>query len=236
MPKLSVVFPAYQESANTFFWNSIQNLRQIREAEIVVVDGGSTDETLDRLTADGIQPITLPESSRALRLAKGIEHACGEWTVLNHPRSEIDPEGLQFVAENGLSRNWGAFTHAFDETSLGLRFTSWYSNQIRLRWRGIAYLDHGIIARTDSIKQIQIPDVDIFEDTYISRLLQRFGTPQRVPFVSKTSAVRFRVNGFWRQSILNQRLKLQFLLGVDHKRMNAKYEKGLDLNRGNKAD
>lgn len=77
-----------------------------------------------------------------------------------------------------------------------------------------------------------IPPVEIFEDTELSLILRESGRPTVLPFVSTTSAVRFRVNGLWRQALLNQRLKLQYLFGASHRRLNARYERGLRLNSG----
>ncbi len=75
-----------------------------------------------------------------------------------------------------------------------------------------------------------IPAVDIFEDTELSLILRESGRPTISPHVATTSAVRFRANGPWKQACLNQRMKIEYLLGASHKRMNARYEHGLRLN------
>ena len=231
MAKLSVVFPVFQEMENSLFWSSLGNLTSMTDVQIVVVDGGSSDGTTTRLNELGIGFVTMNDSNRAMRMSKGIEYCEGDWIVLNHPRSEIEPDGIRFVTDDRMPTNWGAFTHVFDCSSLGLRFTSWYSNRIRLRLRSIAYLDHGIVCRSDLLKKTRIPPVDIFEDTYLSRELRQHGKPHLIPFESTTSAIRFSRNGFLKQAIMNQWMKIQFLVGADNKKMNAIYEKGLDLNR-----
>lgn len=77
----------------------------------------------------------------------------------------------------------------------------------------------------------KIPNVDIFEDTEISYILRRHAKPKILNFESKTSSVRFQKNGFIKQSIINQYLKVLYHLKFSKKKMNRLYEKGLDLNK-----
>jgi hypothetical protein len=75
-----------------------------------------------------------------------------------------------------------------------------------------------------------IPDVDIFEDTELSIRLSKVSKPKLIPIKVTTSAIRFSKNGLWKQSLMNQSLKAAYHLGIDPKKMNSLYEKGLSLN------
>ena len=164
---------------------------------------------------------------RGERLQAGIDAARHPTILLHHPvacRSR-GPALAGWLRGPG----WGGFTHAFDWDHPLLRFTSWYSNHARASRRGIVYLDHCVFFER-RLLTLPIPPVPIFEDTELSLILRESGPPQVLPFVSTTSAVRFRANGPWRQSLLNARLKLQYLLGASPQRMNARYERGLGLN------
>lgn len=167
--------------------------------------------------------------SRGTRLQAGIDAASHSTILLHHPRSLIAADGLRWLTKGAGGSNWGGFTHAFDWDHPLLRFTSWYSNQIRAARRGIVYLDHCIYFRKNLLTR-PIPPVEIFEDTELSLILRESGPPALAPFVAMTSAVRFRANGLWRQALLNQRMKLSYLFGGSHRRMNARYERGLGLN------
>ena len=105
-------------------------------------------------------------------------------------------------------------------------------NFIRGDFRKIYYLDHCIFFQKDLVGSDKnfVPDVDIFEDTYLSQKLAKISFPTRLRFTSTTSAIRFQKNGVWRQAILNQILKAGFLLGISKTFMNKVYEKGLNLN------
>ena len=166
--------------------------------------------------------------SRGARLQAGIDAASHPTILLHHPRSLVSAEGLRWLTARSGRAGWGGFTHAFDWDHPLLRFTSWYSNHVRAP-RGIVYLDHCVFFDKRLLTR-PIPPVEIFEDTELSLILRESGPPIVAPFDSTTSAVRFRTNGPWHQAWLNQRLKLQYLAGTSHRRMNERYERGLRLN------
>jgi hypothetical protein len=171
--------------------------------------------------------------SRAARLNIGFHRAKGEIILFHHPRSVVEHGGIRYLIERSLDSNrppsWGGFTHQFDYSHKLLKFTSWYSNQIRGAWRGILYLDHCIYFDSKLWTQ-DLPDIDVFEDTVLSQRLRKLCQPIILPFLSTTSAIRFETNGVWKQAIINQVLKIAFYLHIPHALMNRFYEKGLGLN------
>lgn len=167
--------------------------------------------------------------SRGARLQAGIDAASHRTILLHHPRSLIPADGLRWLAAGAGGARWGGFTHSFDWDHPLLRFASWYSNRVRAARRGIVYLDHCVFFDKALLAR-PIPPVEIFEDTELSLILRESGPPALAPFAATTSAVRFRANGPWRQSLLNQRMKLGYLLGRSHRGLNERYERGLRLN------
>lgn len=169
-------------------------------------------------------------NSRAQRINHGVEIATGDFVILLHPRSYLEASAFDYLS-NLVDESWGGFTHRFNTNGLFYKFTSWYSNEVRGRIRNIIYLDHCIFVRRDLFNQVRgIPDIDIFEDTALSERLNSIAQGRILPFASITSAVRFQRNGILRQGILNQVLKLAYMLRLDHKTMNKIYEYGLNLN------
>lgn len=175
--------------------------------------------------------------SRAERLNIGFHKSRGSIVLFHHPRSFVEPAGIQQLIDLSEMQNreemWGGFTHQFDKAHWLLKFTSWYSNEIRGKGKGILYLDHCIFFSRELWKQ-NIPHVEIFEDTLLSYNFLKKSKPVILPFKSQTSAVRFEKNGLWRQSLMNQVLKIGFFLKVPHTTMNLIYEKGLGLNNPTK--
>lgn len=185
---------------------------------------------------EGVEVICVAKSeapSRAERLNIGYHRAQGEIILFHHPRSFVDPNGIRILVEISQRPNrelqWGGFTHKFDMHHGLLKFTSWYSNRVRARLRGILYLDHCIFFDR-RLWQGDLPNVDIFEDTLLSYIFRKVTMPTVLPFASTTSSIRFQRNGFYFQAALNQLLKLAFYARVPHRQLSRIYEGNLELN------
>ena len=209
MTKLSVVIPTFNESSTGKFLKILEVYKKFPHVQVVVSDGGSTDDTIEVARNSNAKLVHVETMSRAERINHGVEKADGELILLNHPRSLLTHEGVDYLIQNAHNLNWGGFTHVFDHEHPFLKFTSWYSNEIRCKRRGILYLDHCKFARKEYMKSAcPLPNVDIFEDTILSsRLKQIAGLPTLVPYKSTTSAIRFQKNGMFKQGLLNQYLK-----------------------------
>ena len=185
----------------------------------------------ENLRGPGVELIFIPLASantRAERINLGVERSNGEMILLHHPRSRLSKEAVQILQDRKAEKFWGGFTHCFDLSHPLLRFTSFYSNHVRAPFGKVVYLDHCIFFHRSFWQPL--PKVAIFEDTLLSKSLSHYGVPEILPQVSLTSAIRFTKNGVWWQSLLIQFLKIGYYLNISHERLNALYEKGLDLN------
>ncbi len=230
MKKLSIVYPVQSLSTDVFVAKAIKSYNaKCKKAQLIqhiVITSEAKDKVFDEVTVKFLQT-----QSRGERLNAGIELCEADLVLFHHPRSLLEPEGVDYLIDYSEELNWGGFTHEFDEKHWGLQFTSWYSNHIRGRFNGIYYLDHCLYSKKSLIKKSGgFPNIDIFEDTIFCQRLMKISKPVRLPFRSVTSAVRFSSNGFWKQSFLNQKLKWGFYFKKDHRKMNADYEKNLNLN------
>lgn len=232
-PILSVIIPTLNEVKYGYLDRILSGLKELSQTEVICVDGGSRDGTLEIIKNHGAKLILTDSNARARRLNQGFANSLGEVVLFHHPRSLIDTKGIRFLSENKAQVSWGGFLHSFDVFHPLLKFTSWYSNNVRPKYSQILYLDHCIFAQRSLVEKLgpePFSNVDIFEDTVFSRKLAQFCKPQILPFTSKTSAVRFVSNGVFRQALLNQIMKLGFHLELDTRFLNKIYEKGLGLN------
>ncbi|MFT6070144.1 MAG: glycosyltransferase involved in cell wall biosynthesis [Bacteriovoracaceae bacterium] len=231
-PSLSIIIPVHNDLSTGFLEDQIKIFKTLHNTEIIFIDGGSTDGSIELIKESGFSHFLLENSNRAERLNLGLKKSQSELILFHHPRSLIKKEGLDYLSRF-VKEDWGAFTHTFDNSSLLLKFTSWYSNEVRFKIRSIAYLDHCIFFKKKmSLKDpALLPNIDIFEDTALSSNLNALSENKRLlPFVSTTSSIRFKRNGLWKQAFLNQVLKVCWYLRLSPDFMNKIYEKGLELN------
>lgn len=228
-----MVISAFNEMSNAYFSRIIKLFSRDPFFECIVIDGGSTDGTLEYLMHEAVQFTVLINSTRAARINAGIHRASSSHVLLQHPRSLISNEGITFLKQQASYADWAAFTHQFDHAHIFLKFISWYSNYVRLQKKKIVYLDHCMLIRKDIIPS-QIPDIAIFEDTALSNMLREAGhEPVLLPYYAQTSAIRFLARGVYKQFILNQYLKWLYHKGYNDKKMNQLYERHLNLNQRN---
>ncbi|XDD45845.1 hypothetical protein AB3N60_14155 [Leptospira sp. WS39.C2] len=192
---LSIVIPV-DVDANTYYHESIKPFLNRKDVEIIIVNQES-----------GI--------SRAERLNVGFHRSQGNVVLFHHPRSKLTQNGIEFlILESQKEKNklfWGGFLHQFDTDHIILKWISWYSNVVRVRWKGIVYLDHCIFFS----REIWKDDLSIqylFEDTELSLRFLNISFPKLLPYVSYTSAHRYLKNGIMHQIFLNLILKIGFKL------------------------
>lgn len=240
MKKISVVIPVYNEISNSqYFAKILQEIGNEPNFEILVIDGGSQDRT--REFASKFPTVTVEDigpSTRAARINRGIALATTSTIILHHPRAFVKANDIQTLA--GHAPNfWGGFTHRFDIKNPILKFTSWYSNNIRgagyspLSFnRPILYLDHCIFAPRDYFISIgPLPDIAIFEDTVLSEKLHaKYGKGIILPSISQVSAIRFVKGGILKRGLLNQLAKIQWYLKINPEKINKSYQAKNPLN------
>ena len=230
---LSIIFSTFNEANNRMLFLALDKLIAKQQFEIICVDGGSSDGSLEQLAKLNLTLLNLENSTRAARLNLGIKHAKNQQVLLHHPRSILSDQGINFLENNREKIAWGAFTHKFDNSHYFLKFISWYSNNVRVKRKNVVYLDHCILIDKKYLNQ-DIPDIAIFEDTALSEILASQGLSAKLlPFSATTSAIRFLNRGIYKQFFMNQFLKFLYSINFDASKMNKLYEKHLNLNQKN---
>ena len=239
--QISIILPCLNEIRHGYLDHIFTNLiAQDGEKEIIAVVSPSDDGTelvLDEYASKfpEVQVVRSLAQNRAQRLNDGIIASSGEIILLHHPATLL-PEFIALdLIKKSLRENtdsaWGAFQHSFDFEHWLLQFTSWYSNNVRVQQKGIVYLDHCPFINRQVLAQIgNIPDLDIFEDTVLSDRLCEFSQPVLAQGTIITSARRFRQRGIYRHAMLNQVLKICYLLNIDPRSLNRLYEQKSSIN------
>ncbi|WP_299210536.1 TIGR04283 family arsenosugar biosynthesis glycosyltransferase [uncultured Tateyamaria sp.] len=188
-------------------------------AELVVSDGGSTDDTLKRADAWGGNIVTGP-SSRGGQLRRGCEAARAEWFLVVHADTVLSPGWSEVVSAHLGQRDAAYFKLRFDR---GGRAVAAWAN-LRARLFGLPYGDQGLLIRRDLYARVGgYPDIPLMEDVALARALRG----QLVPLdaTAVTSAEKYRRQGWVRRGARNLWTLTRYLAGADPEALAAAYRR-----------
>jgi len=221
--RISVIIPALNEAGNIVrTLDSLQPMRR-RGHEIIVVDGGSDDETLaiSRPLTDQLVEAT---RGRANQMRAGAAVASGAVIWFLHADT-VPPGSADRLILNELVQpdsRWGFFNIMFPGDSLMLKVVALLMN-LRARITGIATGDQGIfITRVLYEKIGGIPAIPLMEDIALSRTLKRYTRPAVIRKKLVSSPRRWEKHGVTKTILMMWGLRLAYFIGVDPARL-AKY-------------
>ena len=184
-------------------------------AEIIVVDGGSTDGTAAAASRHGAS-VLRSEAGRGGQLNRGAEAAGGDVLLFLHADTLL-PRGFDEHVRRALRLPGvvaGAFRLRTDSTQASLRLVEW-AVQWRSRVLRMPYGDQAIFLGRRVFDEVGgFPEISAMEDFELVRRLRRRGRIEIAPASVVTSARRWRACGVVRMTLLNQVCILAYLLGV----------------------
>jgi rSAM/selenodomain-associated transferase 2 len=184
-------------------------------AEIIVVDGGSTDCSVEIAKARGVRTL-ITVRGRARQMNAGAAAAHGDVLVFVHADTLVPATfASDIVSALGDSRvAGGRFDVELDEPSLATRvlgkLISWRSRMMRS-----ATGDQAIFVRRDSFLAIGgFKEIDLCEDVDFVRRLRRSGRLACLRSRVVTSSRRWRQRGMLSTVLKMWLIKALFLAGV----------------------
>lgn len=221
-PTISIIVPVLNEEAViATFLKDLCLLEGV--GEILVVDGGSSDNTL--AIAKEFAAVIESPRGRAKQMNEGARKSKGDVLFFVHADAGVDPRAPIAIADclKDPSCVGGGFELLIDDPSVSLRLVSFLSN-LRVKTSGLFFGDQGIFVRRVIFEQMGgFREMDLMEDMDFSHRLKSFGKTKQSPLKIKTSSRRWRRNGIWRTIYLMHKLKVLYLLGVSPQRLNQMY-------------
>ena len=188
--------------------------------ELIVVDGGSTDETREIVEECGGKFIS-SAASRGYQLKKGVNLAKGDFIFALHSDSVLEP-GWSEIVKKYFNKDAGYYCKlSFDIIHPLASMTSTWANARSLIFN-LPYGDQGLlIPRKLLMENGSYSPIPIMEDVELA--LRFKGKLFCMPVVITTSSGKYRKNGWLRQGSKNIVRLLRFLLGADPNNLSDDY-------------
>jgi len=194
-PALSIIVPTLNEARSIGrTLDAVLGARGV--AEVIVVDGGSLDGTVETSRARGVRVIT-SERGRGLQMHAGACVARGDalWFVHADTRPSADCAVRITEALRDPSVVAGNFDVLFDGERRAARFLTWLYP--RFRRLGLCYGDSAIFVRREAYWRVGgFRDFPVFEDLDLVRRLRKAGRVVHLRAAVITSARRFEGRSF----------------------------------------
>ncbi len=203
-----VVIPTYnEEHALPHTLTSV--FQQHGEFNVIVVDGGSLDNTHDIVrTHDRITWLTAPKG-RASQMNVGANYvlaqqaSSNDWLLFLHADTLLPTHAfkqLSHLAEDSTCQA-GGFQHQFSGKDWRLRMISWLDN-FRCQRSQIIYGDQALFVRAGLFRQLGgFPLLPMLEDVRFCEQLLLHTTPRLLASPVVTDARKFIQMGIWRSFI-----------------------------------
>jgi rSAM/selenodomain-associated transferase 2 len=222
---ISIVVPVLNEVGDIVdTLEALQGMRR-RGHEIIVVDGGSTDNTrqLCAPLADRVIPAA---TGRARQMQAGAALARGSVLWFLHADTRAPQDADRAIGESlgAGKRRWGRFDVRFPEAGPLLGAVAALMN-LRSRLTGIATGDQGIFVTRELFERVNgFPQIPLMEDIALSRLLKHDSRPVCLHDKLATSARRWQEHGTLRTILVMWSLRLAYFLGASPVRLAHFYE------------
>ncbi|MGO2133654.1 MAG: TIGR04283 family arsenosugar biosynthesis glycosyltransferase [Halomonas sp.] len=213
-PKLSIIIPTLNEAATIESLLTRLPAKQTDAIEVVVVDGGSRDDTLAR-ARPLVSKVLLQLPGRSRQMNAGACEARGRHLLFLHADTHLPPDA-ELLIESALSGQsvWGRFDVRLEGRHRLLPVIARAMN-LRSRLTGIATGDQGLFMTREAFQAAGgFPDQPLMEDIEMSRRLKRQSPPACLRARVTSSGRRWDHHGAWRTIHLMWRLRYRYWRGV----------------------
>ncbi|MBL4584526.1 MAG: TIGR04283 family arsenosugar biosynthesis glycosyltransferase [Pseudomonadales bacterium] len=210
---LSIITPMLNEAQQLpALLAHLQKFQQ-KGCEIILVDGGSTDGSIELASAQ-FEVMTAP-AGRARQMNAGARKAQAENLLFLHADTRLPANADRLILDvlQQTNKQWGRFDVTILGKSKMLPMVSWFMNK-RSRLSGIATGDQAIFVTRSAFYAVSaFPDQPLMEDIEISRHLRKLSSPVCLFQKVTTSGRRWDQRGSWHTIFLMWRLRWAYWRG-----------------------
>jgi rSAM/selenodomain-associated transferase 2 len=219
---ISIIVPTLNEAAHVERWRQLPS----STCELIIVDGGSSDQTVALARDHGFRVETCP-GGRGAQLNHGARVAGGRTLLFLHGDTRLPADFDRLIRQclADPAALAGAFRLAIDNAGLPLKFICFWAN-LRSRLISLPYGDQAIFIRRDDFLRLGgFPETPIMEDFIFIRNARRAGKIIILPQSVTTSARRWQRLGTLRTTLVNQLVILGYYAGVSLQKLASLYRR-----------
>lgn len=211
-PSLAIVIPVFNEAM--ILPNALKSLQALAVEELIFVDGGSTDDTVQLIQDAGFTCL-LSEAGRAKQMNFGTINTTSDIILYLHVDTTVSSSNILNIKK---TYNQGFLSGRFDirlsNDALIYRIISFFINT-RSRLSKINTGDQGIFVRREAFEEVGgFPDIPLMEDVAITQQLKSLGKVACLKDKLMTSSRRWENNGAIRTVLLMWKIRFLYWLGI----------------------
>jgi rSAM/selenodomain-associated transferase 2 len=210
--KVSVIIPALNEAASIAC--AARSAWKAGADEVIVVDGGSVDETISVAKLEGCQ-VVVSVPGRAIQQNVGAAQAVGDTLLFLHADNQLSPTAIEqvHVLLEDVRIEFGAYRQQIGAKGLAYRLLE-RGNAWRVCWRGLPYGDQAIFMRREFFDLLGgFPEVKLMEDLLLMKKAKRHSWPRLLDGPVYVDSRRWQRHGVIRQTLRNWMLLSAHQLG-----------------------
>lgn len=221
---ISIIIPTYNEATViTTLLRYVQQHNAGNIAQIIVADGGSTDDTVQQAKSAGATVVISPKKGRAAQMNYGATFATASTFYFLHADTFPPPQFTQIILDavaKGYSS--GCFRLSFDDPHLFLKINCWFT---RFNSHYFRFGDQSLYVQASLFKKCSFNEkMIVLEDQEIVKRLQKLGKFTVLQQSVLSSARKYRTNGVYKTQAIYYYIYLLYTLGFSQQQLVNKYK------------
>ena len=226
MSKISIIIPTIDEASNLpLLLSDLSSIQ--KEGEIIIVDSGSEDKTIDVANIYGAKVFISKERNRGLQLDIGAKKSKGEWLIFLHADTRLTHDWYEKINSflKGNKNSIYYFEFKINHKKIIYRVLEILVN-FRSKFFKQPYGDQGlIIHRTTYFKNNGFRKIPLMEDVDFLRRLNKKKDLKQLNLPIFISSRKWERTNIFLQAIKNWQFRRRWLKGESLKSIYSDYYK-----------